>query len=134
MNRWTGMLMIPLLVFVTILAVWGGTILVIGSAAVIAVILKNFTTWLFLTLPVLLTRTFSDPWKVISLPIAVGLIIVVGYYLWLDFVNSNQLQVLRGRELGKSRSRERTRRSFSGKPSGMRNEKKPWTPRSQGRR
>lgn len=127
MNRWLKFLMAPFVVFASIVALWGATSLLFFSANIIANILRAFKGWISGEFPRMLLRTFSDPWKIASLPIAVGVVILAGLWAWDDLMRKSGSQVMRGRELGSSRSHKRSRRTFFEKQGNQNNGRSRWT-------
>lgn len=128
MNRWISVLMAPFLALVAILVVWGATNLLFLSAGVIANVLRAFLGWMVGTLPRMIVTTFSDPWKIAALPMAVGVVILVGWWAWNDLTNGSRSQVLRGRELGSPRPHERLRSLTSRKnPPAQNGRRSRWT-------
>ncbi len=81
-----------------------------------------------------LASLFSDPIRVMALPIAIGLMIALGYW-GLNHMNEGSNNFLRGRQMGE-RSRRGSRRG-SNRPSSQGPEKKSLpvpTTRKNGRR
>ena len=80
MNRILNLLLIPIVLFLAVGVVWFSVVLFLGSASFIADLLKGFIQSVFLELPKELLALLSDPWKVLALPFAVG--VVIFFYQW----------------------------------------------------
>ena len=117
MNRYLEMLLIPLIIFVAALFASFGILVLFGSATIVGAILKAITNWLLTEFPFLVSQTLNDPWKVLALPIAVGIVIL--FYQWAieEFWKGSEAPVLRGRRMGDSRSHRNRSRPHE-KPEG----------------
>jgi hypothetical protein len=135
MNRWLTILMAPFLVFMGMVALWGAISLLFISAGIIAHVLRHFSGWIVEALPRMVVTICSDPWKIAALPMAVGVVIIVGFWAWEDFQRHSRPQVMRGRELGSSRAHKRVRQTHGrSQPQTQRGGKTPWTRSSPPRR
>jgi hypothetical protein len=109
MNRILNLLLIPIGLFLAVGVVWFSIVLFLGSASFIADLMKGFFQSIFLELPKELLALLSDPWKILALPFAVG--VVIFFYQWLfgRFFDHQDPPFIRGRRLGDREQRPRRR-------------------------
>lgn len=109
MNRILIILLIPLGLLLAMGFVWFSVTLFLGSAAIIADLMKGFLQSLFLDFPKALLDLVSDPWKILALPFAVGVVIL--FYVWVfgRFVEQDGPPFIRGRRLGDREHRSHRR-------------------------
>ena len=122
MRKFTDFIMIPFVIFaLVVLAVMGFKFLLLAITLVSGV-LVGLGTYAVNGFPDDLASLFSDPIRVIALPIAIGLMIALGYW-GLNHMNEGSNNFLRGRQMGE-RSRRGSRRG-SNRPSSQDSKREP---------
>ena len=122
MRKFTDLIMIPFVIFaLVVLAVMGFKFLLLAITLVSGV-LVGLGTYAVNGFPDDLASLFSDPIRVIALPIAIGLMIALGYW-GLNHMNEGSNNFLRGRQMGE-RSRRGSRRG-SNRPSSQDSKREP---------
>lgn len=129
MRKFADLVMIPFIIFVlVVLAVLGFKCLLLASTMVTR-ILVGLGKYAVNEFPIDLASMFSDPIRVIALPIAVGLMIFLGY-IGLEYMGRESDNFIRGRQMGKRTTRgshlglHRDSHRSSDRPSTRRFEKK----------
>ena len=121
MRKFTDFIMIPFVIFaLVVLAVMGFKFLLLAITLVSGV-LVGLGTYAVNGFPADLASLFSDPIRVIALPIAIGLMIALGYW-GLNQMNEGSNNFVRGRQMG-NRTKKSSHRG-SNRPSTRGPEKK----------
>ncbi len=114
MRKFTDFIMIPFVIFaLVVLAVMGFKFLLLAITLVSGV-LVGLGTYAVNGFPDDLASLFSDPIRVIALPIAIGLMIALGYW-GMNHMNEGSNNFVRGRQMG-NRTRKAPHRG-SNRPS-----------------
>ena len=122
MRRISDFIIIPFIIFVLLVVAVVGFKVLLFAITLVARILVGLGTYAVNGFPDDLAYLFSDPIKIIDLPIAIGLMIALGY---CGFNNMNQgsSNFVRGRQMG-DRSRRGSRRG-SNRPSSQDSKREP---------
>ncbi len=120
MKRISDFIIIPFIIFVLLVVAVVGFKVLLFAITLVARILVGLGTYAVNGFPDDLAYLFSDPIKIIALPIAIGLVIALGYCgLNMDTGSDN---FIRGRRMGKRPRRDPHR--GSNRPSTLSTEKK----------
>ena len=122
MRRIADFIMIPFIIFALLVVAVVGFKFLLFAITLVARILAGLGTYAVNGFPDDLAYLFSDPIKVIALPIAIGLVIALSYCGFHN-MNMGSDNFIRGRQMGK-RTRRDPRRG-SNRPSTLGTEKKP---------
>lgn len=105
MRKLLDILLIPLALFLIVLAISIAFGVFLFATAIIAEFLKATTNWIGSDLWKTLAAMLNDPWKLLALPISMGVMVVFIHNL-LSNSSSPQRSVIRGRQLGQSRGQQ----------------------------
>ena len=101
-KRLLELILIPFLLFMALLAIYIAVGLVLWFTRIIGTFLKGMADWIVTRFPETLVQTFSDPWRILAFPIAIGAVIVL---YWLLYAKSQEDDsVIRGRRMNDSYS------------------------------
>ncbi len=121
MRRFSDLMMIPFLIFaMVVLAVMGFKLLLL-AITLVSRVLVGLGTYAVNGFPNDLASLFSDPIRMVALPIAIGLMIALGYW-GLNSIYLGSDNFVRGRQMGKRTKRGSPR--GSDRPSTWGPEKK----------
>lgn len=120
MRRFADFIMIPFLIFVVVVVAVVGFKFLLLAITLVAQILVGLGKYAVDGFPDDLASLFSNPIRVIALPIAIGLMIALGYW-GLNHMNQGSNNFVRGREMGKRTNKSSHR--GSDRPSSRGREK-----------